>query len=241
MSFNYVNYTLLLGDHSRSFIMRGHTSDEAVFKQIFEMNEYNIAKLRRAAEIINLYKEIISSGKTPLIVDAGANIGAAAVFFSMHFPLARIVAIEPDKENFLLLARNTEGLNVQCIHAAVASSPGRVRLIDPGAGYWGFRTERVAAGDADMVSLDCVTLNEIYESNENFSPFIVKIDIEGAEAELFSANTEWFARTPLAMVELHDWLYTSVALSRNFLGCAAALGRDCVFIGENVFTIRNPI
>ena len=36
------------------------------------------------------------NGKRPLIVDAGANIGASAAFFAMTYPTAKIVAIEPE-------------------------------------------------------------------------------------------------------------------------------------------------
>ena len=37
-------------------------------------------------------------------------------------------------------------------------------------------------------------------------PFIVKVDIEGFEADLFSANTQWVGRTPIIITELHNWL-----------------------------------
>lgn len=70
---------------------------------------------------------------------------------------------------------------------------------------------------------------------------MVKIDIEGGESDLFSANTEWVAKTPLIIIELHDWLLTGTANSRTFLQCIAGHNRDFVHIGENVFSIDNDL
>jgi FkbM family methyltransferase len=40
------------------------------------------------------------------IIDAGANIGLASVYFSQRFVNSTIVAIEPSKENFEILSKN---------------------------------------------------------------------------------------------------------------------------------------
>ena len=42
-----------------------------------------------------------------VIIDAGANIGFASVFYKNKFPNSRIVALEPEKENFNWLKKNT--------------------------------------------------------------------------------------------------------------------------------------
>ena len=87
-----------------------------------------------------------------------------------------------------------------------------------------------------------VTINQIYESHAaRCFPFIVKLDVEGAEKDVFSGNTEWVARTPLIIVELHDWLMPRQGGATPFLRCISALDRDFVFIGENVFSIANDL
>jgi FkbM family methyltransferase len=233
---------LALGSANRPFHFRKGTSDEGVIKQIFTQNDYNFGRLRRGGELNDLYHRIAAT-KTPLIVDAGANIGASSVYFAYSFPKARVVAIEPEQSNFELLTANTTGVAVECVHGALASSRGRVGVVDVGEGYWGFRTgAAVAAGQADAPSVDCVTINDIYAAHaQDCAPFMVKIDIEGGESELFSGNTEWVARTPLIVIELHDWLMTGTANSRTFLQCIAAQNRDFVHIGENVFSIDNEM
>jgi hypothetical protein len=70
-------------------------------------------------------------------------------------------------------------------------------------------------------------------------PFLLKIDIEGAEADLFSNNLEPFMAFYLVIVELHDWLLPGLANSRNFLAWHASSNRDFVYHGENVFSIDN--
>jgi hypothetical protein len=73
-------------------------------------------------------------------------------------------------------------------------------LFDVGEGFWGYRTQRV---DNCMVlgSVPSVTVNAIYEQHSSgFYPFLVKVDIEGAEMELFSSNTDWVSRTPLIIL-----------------------------------------
>ena len=48
-------------------------------------------------------------------------------------------------------------------------------------------------------------------------PFIVKIDIEGAEADVFASDTDWFNETPVVIVELHDWLMPKQGTAAEFL------------------------
>ena len=68
---------------------------------------------------------------------------------------------------------------------------------------------------------------------------IAKIDIEGAETELFSQSTVWIDHFPLVIVELHDWMMPGQARSRAFLQAISSRDRDFVQIRENSFSIRN--
>lgn len=236
---------LTLGSSNRAFFFRPATSDEGVIDQIFKKSDYSLARLRRGGELHDLYSRIAAS-RSPLIIDAGANIGASAIYFAYSFPKAQVVAIEPEQSNFDLLTTNTDGTSVACIHGALGARPGRVNVVDSGEGFWGYRTTgsaiEPAAGNQDSQSVSCVTINEIYQArSQNCSPFMVKIDIEGGESELFSASTEWVAMTPLIIIELHDWLLPGTANSRTFLQCIAGQNRDFVHIGENIFSIANNL
>lgn len=228
----------------RAFYFRPDTSDAAVIIEIFRNGGYDLRRLdrtkkqcRHADVVAFLESEQQRTGRRPLIVDAGANIGAATIQFLSNFSNARIVSIEPDANNHALLLRNTAGLDVVCMRAAVSAREGRVRLSDPGEGHWGYRTEAASDGE-----IPCVTINDIFRENAaTHFPFIVKIDIEGGEAALFSDATEWVERTPILIIELHDWLLPKRGISQSFLKSVAPLDRDLIHIGEDIYSISNVI
>lgn len=239
----YDSTDIVLGNNSsRKLYFRSKTTDAALIQQILVDRQYDLGRLRRSPELKAFLERQKATGKAPLIVDAGANIGATALFFATIIPEACIVAIEPNQDNFALLELNVQGLHVRTIRGALASTEGFARVTDPGIGHWGYRTERVADGAADDGSVPRVTVDRIYrEHAARCFPFLVKIDIEGGEADLFSCNTEWVATTPLLIIELHDWLLPGRRTSSAFLHCVSQLDRDFVYFGEDVFSIANRL
>lgn len=227
---------------NRQFFFRAKTTDEHVIHQIFRDRQYELGRLRRWNELKAFLDRHKGTGKSPLVVDAGANIGASSIMFAAMIPDTRVVAIEPDEGNFKLLALNVEGLRVEPMRAALSSVRGYARVVDSGEGHWGYRTEKLIGAVQSSNSVPCVTIDDIYQrySGQSF-PFIVKIDIEGGEADLFAANTDWVDNTPLLIVELHDWLLLKSASSRTFLQCVSNLDRDFVYIGEDVYSIANNL
>jgi FkbM family methyltransferase len=234
--------TIELSAVSRPFYFRHSSSDTTVIKENLVDQQYNLNRLNRCSELLAFAKQQQATGLRPLIVDAGANIGASAIYFIGNMPDALVVAIEPAADNFALLTKNVEGLNVEAICAAVSSTSGRARVVESGLGHWACRTEPVAEGADAAATVPRLTINDIYQSNRlKFFPFIVKIDIEGAEKDLFSSNTEWVALTPIIVIELHDWLFPKAGTSRPFLQCISKLDRDFVYVGEDIFSITNDL
>lgn len=227
------NTLVLPGEHR--FLFRPSREDREVCRQVFFYRDYALDRLARRGDLMDHYSSI----ERPLIVDAGANIGAATVWFSLTFPKARVVAIEPDTENFRLLAQNTAQFPLVSLHqGAIASAPGQLFLNDPGGGAWAYRT--TAGPGPGSYAVKAMTIEEVASSSDA-TPFILKIDIEGAEQELFSRHAEILDQFPLIVIELHDWMLPRSASSQNFLRWHAARDRDFVFSGENVFSISNSI
>jgi FkbM family methyltransferase len=134
------------------------------------------------------------------------------------------------------------GLRVQAVRGAIASKPGFARVIDPGIGHWGYRTKNISDTSQSDGTVPRLTINEIYRQHSaRCFPFIVKVDIEGGEADLFSGDTEWVEMTPILIVELHDWLLTRSGNSRAFLKCVSQLDRDFVYIGDEIYSIANDL
>lgn len=220
------------------FFYRVGSSDEAVIHQIFINQDYSLARLKINEQIQALLEKRTQQGLRPLILDIGANIGASAVSFLSNYPTAHVVAVEPDDANFELARRNTERLDCTSIKGAIASEKGFASNLDPGLGSFGIRSLIDPEG-----TIETFTIPELMETygGESFFPFIAKIDIEGAEAELFSKNTDWIDAFPVLIIELHDWLIPGENTALPFLKCIAARKRDFVHIGENVFSIKTPV
>ena len=222
----------------RKFFYRKIEADLGVVRQIFVNKDYSLDRLRRQNDLKKFYSNLILNNKIPLIIDAGANIGASSVWFSGHYPRSRIVAFEPDEKNFVLLKKNTDGLNVDARQQAVGSTNQKVRILDEGRGEWGFTTRADNNGDCQMVAMADVVSRE---SNMGAVPFIAKIDIEGGEKELFEQNADWVKKFPLIVIELHDWMLPGQGTALPFLRCVAGLNRDFVYIGENIFSIAHEM
>lgn len=212
--------------------------DFEVVEQIFIRLDYDFAKLHRAREIEAFRERLKESGRRPLIIDAGANCGMATKYFALTYPEAHIVAIEPDAGNLALARHNNTASDAMFLQAAVGSTDGRARLVDPGMGHWGLRVEADPDGGVPIVGVNGIVEAAI---GAGMSPFIVKIDIEGFESELFSHNTEWIDQFPVLIIELHDWMLPGSGSARSFLREIAARDRDFVYHGENVFSLSNHL
>jgi len=113
------------------FEVRIGTSDLAVCKQVIFDEEYAFE----------------TDHPVTCIIDAGANIGCATVWFARKYPAARIIAVEPDVGNFELLKRNVSGFpNVIPIRAAVWPCDQELVVRDSGGGNWAIRASEETEG-----------------------------------------------------------------------------------------------
>lgn len=109
-------------------------------------NDYNLRRSVRYREIESLYLSLSGSG-VPLILDLGANIGLSSLYFCKNWPLAKVVALEPERRNLETLLLNIKGIpSIDAIHAAISSHDGTVRITNPDDDAWGYRTQETAEG-----------------------------------------------------------------------------------------------
>ncbi|QJW98052.1 hypothetical protein FTUN_5632 [Frigoriglobus tundricola] len=87
------------------------------------------------------------------VVDLGANIGLASLYFAHAFPNSRVLAVEPDPRNYALLARNTHRLGranrVVTKQAAIWSRDAPVNLVNHHADHDYNRLEVTATDRPD--------------------------------------------------------------------------------------------
>jgi FkbM family methyltransferase len=218
----------------KTVVLRRGTSNIETFERVFLDNAYNLRRLARWNEILELYARL----ERPLIVDLGAHIGLMTLYFAKNWPKAHIIAVEPDERNFLLLKTNTEGMsNITPIEGAVASENGAVQITNPHDEAWALRTERVNSIGSN--SIKAYSMSTLMGLAPEAQPFIVKINIEGFESELFSRNTEWIKSFPIIILGLHDFMLPGQGSSNNFLRRISMENRDFIPLGENIVSIAN--
>ena len=138
------------------------------------------------------------------IVDLGANIGTESIRFAKLYPEARIIAVEAEKRNFELLQKNISSFQqIEVSHAAIWSEKCKLKLISATDDSQGWHLETVDANeDYDMLGQ---TFQELMQSFKLSSIDILKIDIEGAEMELFGNNCDqWIHNVKCLIIECPD-------------------------------------
>ncbi|MCX3263634.1 FkbM family methyltransferase [Pedobacter agri] len=188
-----------------SFTIRPLSSDGTVLSQIWEHQEYI-----HLIEIIKKYNYI---DRVSVIVDAGANIGLTSFFFNHFFPTAKIIAIEPDKENYRMLVKNME-LNdifnntILTFNNALWINNSDQLIISNSfrdGNHWS-KTVEISKQQEDYVIP--ITLKEIINMDGiDHKIDILKIDIEGSETYLFQ-NESFIENLATSIkflsLEIHD-------------------------------------
>jgi FkbM family methyltransferase len=215
--------------------------DLPIFWQILVMQENDFQSLPQAARMADVYKQILAEGKRPLVVDCGAHIGLSSVWFASHFPEAVIYCVEPDQTNFNLLQQNTKSYaNVIPLRGGVWDRSCHLEISNPLSGSASFRLREVLEPTPSEESnlLRAYTIEEIVHKEEANRLFLVKIDIEGAEAQVFQGSTKWLEDTTMVIIELHDWLLPGQGTSRNLFKRLGENNFDVVIRGENLLLFQ---
>jgi FkbM family methyltransferase len=172
---------------------RHGTTDKYVIAEVLVKQQYSCLKGMPGVETI---------------VDAGANIGAASIYLLNLYPDARLVALEPDPENYRLLQKNLAPYSdrVTCLNMALWSSREELAVIHGGfrdGGEWSHHVRTRRPGDA--ICVGGTTMPELLERRSLRRIDILKIDIEGAEQFVFDGNaTDWLKKVSSIAIELHD-------------------------------------
>jgi FkbM family methyltransferase len=206
------------------FRLRVPSSDVPTYKQVFVNREYDFSVPRPPRTI----------------VDAGANIGLASIYFANKFPDARIIAVEPEASNFALLVANVAPYpNIVPVQAALWNTNEKVDVFDPGNGHWAFTTadrdccephRGAVTHSVKALTVDCILEDFGLERID-----ILKVDIEGAEREVFAESASWIGKVDVLIVELHERL--KPGCNRSFYNGSNGFDREWQQ-GENVFLAR---
>ncbi len=141
------------------------------------------------------------------VIDAGANIGYTAVLFANWWPEARIISIEPDKENYELTLKNTAAYpNVTVLHGGLWSEAAALK-IEAGQED-GFVLRPITQNDSNIKPENKVTgisIGQLLKDYHADSIDFLKMNIEGSEKDIFTDRYQyWLPRTKAMLIELHD-------------------------------------
>jgi len=180
-----------------SYLLRRFTSDYKVFyQQFFEKEYYGLIKILQEKNI-----------DVKNIVDAGANVGFSALYFSHFFSSATFFCIEPSKKNYLQLEENLKKNNIK--HHALQMGLWNKKTdlyLDAtfrDKDFWSLAVSEHISGGEPIRAIDLNTLMEMY-SLETID--ILKIDIEGSEFTVFSEKSDcsFLQKTKSIAIEIHE-------------------------------------
>ena len=156
--------------------------------------------------ISNTIREEYGKFKVPIdphwMIDAGAYTGDVTAYFLSRYPNMRVVALEPNKANFDVAKKNLFPYGSRCylLDKALWGSDIRLQLKDA-LEMSSVEQPSDAASDYYVEGVSVASIMKEYQIPHID---ILKMDIEGAESDVFSAPYEdWLVNTSLIIMELH--------------------------------------
>lgn len=172
---------------------RHNTSDITVFSQVLVDGQYScVADLE----------------DPKLIIDCGANVGYSTLYFLNKYPNAHVIAVEPDLENFKLCEKNLTPYaeRVSLVRSGIWSHPTGLIIFQEKSeerNEWGIQVKEVQG--TQKPDIHATDIYSLLKSSKFTSIDLLKIDIEGAEAIIFSQNYEnWLRQVKNIVIELHN-------------------------------------
>jgi len=155
----------------------------------------------------NVYFDMRTIRDADTIVDLGAHSGSFTIYSLLYSkPRAKIIAVEPDKDNYRLLLNNLKifeniinekELRVLALRKAIWAKRGALKFIKTRWSEGGYVAEMECN---EVTCVDAITLDDII--NISSGKTIVKADIEGAEVPVLAASSKLSKVSELA-IEAH--------------------------------------
>jgi FkbM family methyltransferase len=156
------------------------------------------------------YARGVSGGDAGVVVDLGANVGAFTLFWAMRHPRCRIHAYEPDPQVCRVLRENVRANRlddrVTIWEEAVAA---RECALTFARGLSSLEGRLAPSAAADGVVVPAVSLATVLQ-RAGGAVSLLKVDVEGAEADVFDTAGDQVAAVDEVIGEYHDFIVPDV-------------------------------
>jgi len=222
--------------------LRESVSDHSIFFQCVTRDHYDLRGYPQHGGLLAAYDAALAAGQTPVIIDGGGNVGLAALGLARAFPRARIVTVEPDPDNYEILRRNVAplGARVLPVIGGVWSHSTPLVVYNQEAGAAAVRVRPAGPGEEGHVrAYGIADLWEMAGGAAAGPLLVVKLDVEGSQADLFAENTGWLGAAHLVLLELEDYLFPWEGNSRSFFRALADHPYDYIMHGDTMACYRH--
>ena len=219
------------------YLIRPGTADKKVFDQVMYSGEYQ--------PIVDIIKSRGGENSVKKIVDAGSNIGLTSIFFKKYYPKAIIMSIEAEGKNFNHQKKNIRlnGLNntVKLFRNALwKNSTDKLYISNDfrDGESWSKSVTLDRKGNNYVKALTIRDIKNLYNKEDIID--ILKIDVEGAEAELFrDQDFVMVLKTSVKFLclEIHDELNIRQDIHATF----SKIGFSFQEIGEVCFCVNKNL
>lgn len=206
-----------------------------------DMNNNYIPEILKEIYRDRVYNVQLGKKKDLVIIDAGANI---SLFSQYATPMAKIIySIEPSEEHFecILKAKSfNKNDKIFPVKVALSNKNGIAKLYHSSNTTAYSLNSANAEGDPEEV--ETITLDKFFEENKIEHVDFMKVDIEGAEAEVF--GSEGFDKVKdkidVIMGEFHQWnnlnpdLFASYFRDRGFTFKWVNKTEASLFVAERI-------
>jgi FkbM family methyltransferase len=147
-----------------------------------------------------IFQTMVPTGS--VVYDIGANVGYYTLIAAFLVKSSgQVFAFEPVPRNYRFLEQHlalNHLSNVTVVKSAVSSVPGE-RYFDPAPG-----PSMGHLAEAGSLKVRCATLDDFVFKEANPAPHVIKIDVEGAEADVLAGASEVLRRNrPLIFLATH--------------------------------------
>ena len=184
-------HEITISSHGSRFTLDLWAGEHRPLREIVARDEYSLAT------------NPPSTGST--VVDVGANVGIFTVLAAKAVgPTGRVVAFEPHPGAYQRLVKNVRqnGLSdfVTCVNAAASAEPGQIAFSPAALSV----QNKVTSSDDDLINVEAMPLDAYFEEPGPPRISLLKVDVEGHEAEVIKGGQRTLAEVDDVRMEYHS-------------------------------------